>query len=376
MLADIPPVFIKDQDLGQLMSEFKLCSTIAKVIDPDSLIGCQKIGKLWRIYIGSTNARDALLTHKLKVNNIIVPVYKDNPNRTGAQSPEDKSIRIVVKDLPLSVHSGCLENFLQKAGVTMAKKIEFGKARDPDTHQLSNWYNGDRIIYAKDMQKDIPRYVQVGTFTCRVFYDGQEQKTPFCTRCFQEGHTTGKCTNPKACKACKKSGHAAGAKGCEGYLKQSTRLSTIKEDTEPLSASYSCDLNVLNMSFNSIQQAYQYSKAIKRGQPELAAQILSAPTPNIAKNLAKFLKVDANWTQQEKTTLMKQLLEAKLDQVPEAAEALQATGRNCIVLIDSYDYDWGSGMTEEETLHTKKRFWAGKNIMGTLLEEFRSKLFE
>lgn len=375
ILNNTLPVFIKDTDWGKRMTEFNVCSIIAEATDPDHLFGCQRIRSLWRIYIKTKDAQTKLLTEPLVVEGRTIPVYRDNPYRTGADSPEDNSIRITIKDLPLSVHQNALEHYLTKEGITTARKVEYARARDPQTRQLSSWYNGDRIVYAKVMKQALPRFVQISTYTCRVFHDGQEERQKLCTNCYSKEHTRGACKNSAACKCCKKPGHTPGDKQCEGYLaKGHQKITTVHSAEDPLSNFFPCEVDVLGMTFNSSEQGYQYSKAIRRGQPDIATQITQAPTAQMAKAQAKFLKTDKNWTKKEKSALMKQLLEAKAEQVPSFKEALLASGKNTIVEAVNNQFEWGSGLTSEETLHTKKKFWPGENLLGSLLEELRTKL--
>ena len=127
-------------------------------------------------------------------------------------------------------------------------------------------------------------------------------------------------------------------------------------------------------TFNSIEQAYQYSKAIRRAQPDVADIILKTPSPKMVKNKSRLLRYDENWTKAEKTKLMQQLLEAKISQVPEFSSALLKTGKTILAFADPSDYDWGSGLTKEQTLHTKKRSWPGNNLLGSMLETLRTKV--
>ena len=236
-----------------------------------------------------------------------------------------------------------------KEGVTIAHKIDYGKDRDPVTRQLSNWYNGDRIIFAKEMKHPLPRFAQIGSFTCRIFHDDQEvSPTKLCTNCFNTDHTRGSCTKPRACP-------------CEFSLtKPNTAITPVHGETNPLSNMYPCTIKALGKDFNSIEQAYQYSKAIRRGQLDVATSICSAPTAMMAKKQSKFLKYDKNWTKKEKAALMTQLLEAKYAQVQEFKDALLQTGRNSIVETVPGEYTWGSGLTEKATLNTRKKSWPEK----------------
>ena len=74
--------------------------------------------------------------------------------------------------------------------------------------------------------------------------------------------------------------------------------------------------------------------------------------------------------------LMTQLLDAKLQQVPEFKNSLGDSVGNTLVCADRYDLEWGTGLTEDETYKTKKRFWPGANLLGTMLESLRKKVVE
>ena len=299
-------------------------------------------------------------------------MYKQNPYRTGAASPEDKFIRITVKDLPLSVHNRTLEDYLKKEGVTMSRAIEYARARDPATGQLTNWYNGDRVIHAKELTRSLPRHIQIGNFACRVFHDGQETKPLLCTNCFKKDHTRSKCKFPAACKACRKTGHNPGEDICENYQSKNYKMTIIQNDDEPLANTYECQLKVMGMTFNSAEQAYQYSKAIRRGQPNIANDILKSPSPKIARSKAKFLKYDDKWTKDQKMDLMQQILTAKVEQVEEFRSALVESGKQPIIYANKFEYDWASGLTAEETQRTKKGGWPGQNLLGIVLDGIRS----
>ena len=374
-LKEAQPIFVKDADWPSRMTNFAVCMAVTNEIDSGELIGAQKIGGLWRIYLKSENAHNKLLSG-FDYQGQKIPVYKQNPFRTGAQDPDDQLIRITIKDLPLSVNNQVIEDYLKQTGVTIVKSPEYARARDPDTHQLTSWFNGDRVMFTRELQSPLPRFVQLASFTCRVFHSGQVTKPVLCTNCFKNDHTKSQCQNPVSCKACKKPGHQPGDENCEAYIqKPAPKVSVICSSTEdPLSNNYNCELKVFGTTFNSIEQAYQYSKAIRRAQPDVAEIILKTPSPKMAKNKSRLLRYDENWTKEEKSKLMQQLLEAKIKQVPEFSAALLKTGKTILAFPDPSDYDWGSGLTKEQTLHTKKRSWPGNNLLGSMLETLRTKV--
>lgn len=368
-ISEVTPLFIKNSDFDERMTEFSVCTLIAKYIDPNELLGCQRIGGLWRIYFKTNNAD--LLTCNVMHNGKQIPIYDQNPFRTGADSPDETLVRITVKDLPLSVHNRCLEDYLKREGVTLASKITYARARDPTTHQLSNWFNGDRVVFTKEIKNALPRFIQIANFTCRIFHEGQETKPVLCTNCFQTNHTRSQCKLPAACKACKKPGHSPGTEPCEAYQSKPAKQTIIQDQNDPLSNTYECEIKHMGLTFNSAEQCYQYAKAIQRGQPDVANQILKSPTPQLAKSKVKLLKYSKTWTNDEKTNLMKHILEAKAAQVPEFKEALLKTARQTIVFADRHEYDWANGLTPTETSYTQKKNWPGKNLLGRLLEDLR-----
>ena len=105
-ISEVTPLFIKNSDFDHSMTDFAVCTLIADYIDPNELLGCQRIGGLWRIYFKTDNS--ALLMHDVMYNGKKIPIFKENPYRTGAVNSDEKFIRITVKDLPLSVHNRSL----------------------------------------------------------------------------------------------------------------------------------------------------------------------------------------------------------------------------------------------------------------------------
>ena len=196
-------------------------------------------------------------------------------------------------------------------------------------------------------------------------------KEKLCTNCFVVGHTRGQCKRPPACKACKKTGHTAGDARCEAHTTKQ-KQSAVNHPTSPLSNLYESELQTMGMTFTCVEQAYLYSKAIQRGQPDIADEILKAPSPSIARSKGKFLRYDPNWTTDSKKKLMKQILEAKVEQNEDFVDALKATVNTRIVYAHPNEYEWGTGLNEEQSCCTKMKFWPGKNLLGTLLEDIRS----
>ena len=105
----------------------------------------------------------------------------------------------------------------------------------------------------------------------------------------------------------------------------------------------------------------------------MAQAVKDAPTAALAKQAAKRLPFDPKWND-EKVQVMKDILIAKCDQVPEFQKALINSNKNKIVKADLWDYFWGSGLNKKDTLHTKSKFWYQTNQMGNLLTEIRDSI--
>jgi len=69
-LTSTPAGFIKTQDLAdpKTMSVYAMCEAVSECIGCEELIGCQQIGKIWRVYARSTDSRVKLLTNNTLAN--------------------------------------------------------------------------------------------------------------------------------------------------------------------------------------------------------------------------------------------------------------------------------------------------------------------
>ena len=102
------------------------------------------------------------------------------------------------------------------------------------------------------------------------------------------------------------------------------------------------------------------------GMPDLAKQILDAKTPWEAKSLSKYIHTSASWDA-ENTEVMVDAVTCKFNQVPEAMDALQATGDKTLVEAVPGQFYWGSGLSATATLNTSADAWPGKNHLGKIL---------
>ena len=64
-------------------------------------------------------------------------------------------------------------------------------------------------------EKDIPRFMQIGRFRCKVWYRGQPI---ICDICCKDGHNAGTCPDKGKCRLCHQIGHMA--RECPSWCSQ------------------------------------------------------------------------------------------------------------------------------------------------------------
>ncbi len=241
--------------------------------------------------------------------------------------------------MPLSKDNHPIKAFLEGKGVKLTSKIEYGKVRDSETHQLTHWLNGDRIMFAEKVTDPLPRVTFIGDSKVRIFHEGQPPPgEKLCTRCFSKDHFRGKCPNAECCVRCRKPGHQPGDPICGASLQEpQADIVAVQGKDDVLSNFYPCEINIFGITAKSAEHAYQFSKAVRRGE-------------------------------------MIQVLEEKAAQVPEFKKALKKSGSKRIVETVRNETYWASGLDDVNTLHTKPEYWLGKNRLGEIQMELRDKL--
>ena len=113
---------------------------------------------------------------------------------------------IVKKDIPLSLNDDVIRaefearKYEVKGAIVRQKLWVNG--------QLTNCFNGDRVVYIRPPSQPLPQKVTfTNTFVARVFHPGQPQTILTCSKCLQTGHHVSTCTNDVRCRRCKQCGH-------------------------------------------------------------------------------------------------------------------------------------------------------------------------
>lgn len=120
---------------------------------------------------------------------------------------------------------------------------------------------------------------------------------------------------------------------------------------------------VEGVKFPTVEHAYHYLK-FKGTAPDVAAQVLAAPSPWAAKQVADTYgdKRRTDWDE-VKVDIMTDLNRAKMEQNEDARECLKSSGSKTLVENSPVDFYWGCGVDGK-----------GENVMGKILMKIREEL--
>ncbi|XP_072182086.1 uncharacterized protein [Diadema setosum] len=203
------PVFLKSKDIpgfnGKNVYADELFKCLLHVVPSSEIKGIQRIGGLWRLYITNKDARIKLITNGLNIRSVNVCVYDSNPFLPGGR---EDTLRLVVKDIPLSVHENVITDELERRKCKITGKMHYQKLRVDG--KLTKCLTGDRVLYVEPMASPLPRTITFGLFKGRIFHVGQpdpNKANKICSRCLKSGHLRSACMNEIVCRICKQTGH-------------------------------------------------------------------------------------------------------------------------------------------------------------------------
>ena len=148
-MTTVPPAFILSRDLSEdpRVDNYELCVAIAKVVGREGLLGAQRIGALWRIYLNTSQARANLLGQGLTVRGITVAVASQNPFLViGPDGILIPGTRLPVSDIPLSIANTTIEVALIKKGVKLRSALKLEEIRDREG-KFNGWLSGRRFVF-------------------------------------------------------------------------------------------------------------------------------------------------------------------------------------------------------------------------------------
>lgn len=147
------------------------------------------------------------------------------------------------------------------------------------------------------------------------------------------------------------------------------------KENEAFSNMYEAKIQIDGTTFPTVEHYYQWSKARMFGDADIQAKIMKTASAKSVKAYGKKVKEfkEEEWNA-KKDEIMKTALDAKFMQHPELAEKLKATGDRPLAEANPRDKYWGIGTSSDTSKAKDPAKWPGKNVMGKLLAEIRTKL--
>lgn len=139
----------------------------------------------------------------------------------------------------------------------------------------------------------------------------------------------------------------------------------------PLSNLYLCRINCGGNIYNSVEQGYQYQKALFHNKNSLARDILRLSNPYDMVAIMKNEEESPEWCECRINT-MERLLREKADQNAEFRNTLKATDRQRLV-EGTWNTFWGAGCPFGSEVIWDSRF-KGQNQLGRALERLRESI--
>lgn len=143
----------------------------------------------------------------------------------------------------------------------------------------------------------------------------------------------------------------------------------FQSSISPLSNLFPCTLHYNGATYSSLEQCFQYHKAIHHNRNELASDIMKTKDPYTAMSLGKSItNIDRDW-ENTRLGIMELMLRHKLDQCTTFRELLRFTGQHHLA-ENSWNRFWGTGSS-----FCGDQVWYGNfpgaNNLGRLLETVR-----
>jgi ribA/ribD-fused uncharacterized protein len=142
----------------------------------------------------------------------------------------------------------------------------------------------------------------------------------------------------------------------------------------PLSNFHSAPFKCEGQTYRHVEEYLFVKKAEFANDDSAKHRILKASTPADCKQIGKGIVVDRKkWQSQEIAVMTKALFE-KFNQNQIPRDYLKKTGNKTLAEVSPTDRFWGIGMSLGKVASSNQLTWTGKNKLGELLMDLRSKL--
>ena len=152
-------------------------------------------------------------------------------------------------------------------------------------------------------------------------------------------------------------------------------LQAFYHGQSPLSNFHMSTFTIENESFHSVEQFFQYSKAVLAKDKTSMYSIKNATTPKKCKEIGDRVKgLDRTLWENRCITIMSQGCLAKFQQNAKLKEFLPGTGTRTPVEASPSDLFWGAGFRLGDPKLKNPNLWKGKNQLGQVLMDIRQML--
>lgn len=188
-MSNTLPVFVMSRDLPDepRIDNYDMCLAVSKTVGREGVLGAQKIGALWRIYLRNQQVRAALLANSLTIGGRTVTVLLQNPFVVrGPDGNELSGTRLTISDVPISVANMPIESALIKKGLKLRSAIKMEETRDREGN-LTGWLSGRRFVYIDLPKTQVERLIEIGPFKAKLYYREMADAN-VCFSCQKPGH--------------------------------------------------------------------------------------------------------------------------------------------------------------------------------------------
>lgn len=141
----------------------------------------------------------------------------------------------------------------------------------------------------------------------------------------------------------------------------------------PLSNLYPCKISSDGGTFASAEHMYQYLKCRALDDHSTARKILLITSPRDAMLEGKSVKTSREWCESQGADIMKKVIAAKYNQVPQFRDLVEANSDKSFVEASRHPI-WGCGIPLSSTTELDNGEFPGRNLMGDLLQRFAQEL--
>ena len=142
----------------------------------------------------------------------------------------------------------------------------------------------------------------------------------------------------------------------------------------PLSNFFPVAFVIDGVTYSCSEQFYQEQKAKFALRRDIAEQILLAKDPAMMKRLGDQIKItDSAWQESQAVNVMRKGLEVKFSN-PFLKSFLQQTQQKTLIEANKFDKYWSSRVSAKDPRINNNHSWQGKNTIGELLMDLRSRL--